>query len=69
MCCLTNEEETYEELNRQLPGVGDHVTTPEGLHGEVQAVHVPVSYTHLNHVINVIPVYKQNRITIRILSG
>ena len=39
MCCLTNEEETYEELNRQLPGVGDHVTTPEGLHGEVQAVH------------------------------
>ena len=36
MCCLTNEE----ELNRQLPGVGDHVTTPEGLHGEVQAVHV-----------------------------
>ena len=40
MCCLTNEEETYEELNRQLPGVGDHVTTPEGLHGEVQAVHV-----------------------------
>ena len=25
MCCLTNEEETYEELNRQLPGVGDHV--------------------------------------------
>ncbi len=40
MCCLTNEEETYEELNRQLPGVGDHVTAPEGLHGEVQAVHV-----------------------------
>ena len=29
-----------KELNRQLPGVGDHVTTPEGLHGEVQAVHV-----------------------------
>ena len=40
MCCLTNEEETYEELNRLLPGVGDHVTTPGGLHGEVQAVHV-----------------------------
>ena len=40
MCCLTNEEETYEELHRQLPGVGDHVPTPEGLHGEVQAVHV-----------------------------
>ena len=25
MCCLTNEEETYEELNRQLPGVGDEI--------------------------------------------
>ena len=25
MCCLKNEEETYEELNRKLPGVGDHV--------------------------------------------
>lgn len=40
MCCLTNEEETYEELNRQLPAVGDHVTTPEGLHGDVQSVNV-----------------------------
>ena len=26
MCCLTNEEETYEELNSQLPSVGDEVT-------------------------------------------
>jgi cell fate regulator YaaT (PSP1 superfamily) len=40
MCCLTNEEETYEELNRQLPSNGDHVTTPEGLKGDVQAVNV-----------------------------
>ena len=31
MCCLTNEEETYEELNSHLPANGDHVTTPEGL--------------------------------------
>ena len=40
MCCLTNEEETYEELNNRLPSVGDHVTTPEGLHGDVQSVNV-----------------------------
>lgn len=40
MCCLTNEEETYEELNRHLPSNGDHVTTPDGLHGEVQSVNV-----------------------------
>ncbi len=40
MCCLTNEEETYEELNRHLPGNGDHVTTPEGLKGEVHSVNV-----------------------------
>ena len=40
MCCLTNEEEAYEEANSRLPGVGDHVTTPEGLRGDVQSVNV-----------------------------
>ncbi len=40
MCCLNNEEETYEELNKSLPSNGDHVTTPEGLKGDVQAVNV-----------------------------
>ena len=40
MCCLTNEEETYEELNSRLPSKGDHVTTPEGLRGDVQSVNV-----------------------------
>ncbi len=40
MCCLKNEEETYEELNRKLPGIGDFVTTDDGLKGEVQSVNV-----------------------------
>lgn len=40
MCCLKHEEETYEDLNRRLPGVGDYVTTPDGLRGEVQSVNV-----------------------------
>ena len=40
MCCLKNEEETYEELNRRLPGIGDYVTTEDGLKGEVQSVNV-----------------------------
>ena len=40
MCCLTNEEETYEELNNNLPSVGESVTTPEGLKGEVQSLSV-----------------------------
>ena len=40
MCCLTNEEETYEALNSHLPAIGDTVTTPEGLKGEVQSVSV-----------------------------
>ena len=31
MCCLTNEEETYEQLNSQLPSVGDTVTPAAGL--------------------------------------
>mgnify|MGYP004629601305 FL=1 len=40
MCCLKHEEETYEELNRRLPNVGDYVTTEDGLKGEVQSVNV-----------------------------
>lgn len=40
MCCLTNEEETYEELNSQLPSVGDSVTTSDGLTGTVQSLSV-----------------------------
>ena len=40
MCCLTNEEETYEELNSQLPSVGDMVTTPDGLTGNVHSLSV-----------------------------
>lgn len=40
MCCLTNEQETYEALNSKLPAIGDMVTTPEGLKGEVQSVGV-----------------------------
>jgi cell fate regulator YaaT (PSP1 superfamily) len=40
MCCLKNEEETYEELNKKLPHVGDLVVTPDGLKGEVQSVNV-----------------------------
>ncbi len=40
MCCLKNEEETYEELNRRLPGIGDSVTTDDGLRGDVQSVNV-----------------------------
>lgn len=40
MCCLKHEEETYEELNRRLPGVGDYVTTDDGCKGEVSSVNV-----------------------------
>ncbi len=40
MCCLKNEQETYEYLNKKLPGTGDTVTTPDGLKGEVQNVNV-----------------------------
>lgn len=40
MCCLKNEQETYEELNSHLPNVGDYVTTPDGLKGEVTSLSV-----------------------------
>ncbi|TCT11682.1 cell fate regulator YaaT (PSP1 superfamily) [Natranaerovirga pectinivora] len=40
MCCLKYEEETYEELNKTLPDVGDIVKTKDGFSGEVLSVNV-----------------------------
>lgn len=40
MCCLKNEEETYEYLNKLLPGVGDLVAEPSGEEGIVTEVNV-----------------------------
>ena len=40
MCCLKNEEDTYEYLNQRLPGIGDIVETPDGKIGDVHAVNV-----------------------------
>lgn len=40
MCCLKNEQETYEYLNSRLPSVGDSVITPTGMRGEVSGVNV-----------------------------
>ena len=40
MCCLKNEEDTYEYLNSRLPAVNDTVTTEDGLKGEVHSVNV-----------------------------
>ena len=40
MCCLKNEQDTYEYLNSRLPSVGDTVFTKDGAKGEVQSVSV-----------------------------
>ena len=40
MCCLKHEQETYEELNSRLPGIGDGVTARDGSKGEVSSVNV-----------------------------
>lgn len=40
MCCLKNEQEAYEELNRSLPHIGTEVTTSDGMHGVVQSLSV-----------------------------
>jgi cell fate regulator YaaT (PSP1 superfamily) len=40
MCCLKNEQETYEYLNSKLPGIGDNVTAPGGIRGQVKSVNV-----------------------------
>lgn len=40
MCCLKNEQETYEYLNDRLPSVGDFVKIVDGFKGEVNSVSV-----------------------------
>ena len=55
MCCLENEEETYEELNSKLPNVGDYVTTDDGLKGEVHSVSV------LRQLVKVIVITKDEK--------
>lgn len=40
MCCLKNEQETYEYLNSKLPKIGDLLKTNTGVVGEVQRVDV-----------------------------
>lgn len=40
MCCLKNEQDTYEYLNSKLPNVGDEVKTSTGVKGIVQEVSV-----------------------------
>lgn len=59
MCCLKNEEETYEYLNSKLPGIGDYVTTDDGLKGEVQSVNV------LRQIVKVIVMVERDEKEIR----
>ncbi len=40
MCCIKYEEDTYLELNKGLPHVGDETVTEDGLHGVVDAVNI-----------------------------
>ena len=40
MCCLKNEQDTYEYLNSKLPNVGDEVKTNTGVKGVVHEVSV-----------------------------
>ncbi len=40
MCCLKNEQEAYEQLNSNLPNIGETVKTLDGYKGEVTSVNV-----------------------------
>ncbi len=40
MCCLKNEQDTYEYLNSRMPSVGDSVTAIDGTKGEVSGVNI-----------------------------
>ena len=39
MCCLKYEEDVYEELNKNLPNVGDIISTTDGT-GEILSTNV-----------------------------
>jgi len=59
MCCLKNEEETYEYLNNKLPNVGDYVMTEDGYKGEVSGV------TVLRQVVKVIVTVEKDEKEVR----
>ncbi|HIV16689.1 MAG TPA: stage 0 sporulation family protein [Candidatus Alectryocaccobium stercorigallinarum] len=40
MCCLRNEQETYEYLHKKLPNKGDIVYTLDGIAGEVADINI-----------------------------
>ncbi len=44
MCCLKNEQETYEYLNSRMPNVGDIVVSKDGIKGEVKSLNVLRQY-------------------------
>lgn len=55
MCCLSNEEATYEELNGNLPAIGSRVETKDGQKGEV------ISVTILRQLVKVMFVNKEGQ--------
>lgn len=47
MCCLKNEQETYEYLNSRMPNVGDIVVSKDGIRGEVKSLNVLRQYVRV----------------------
>ncbi len=62
MCCLSNEEATYEELNENLPAIGAKVETKDGKKGEV------ISVTILKQLVKVLFVNKEGQKEFKELS-
>ena len=52
MCCLKNEQDTYEDLNKNMPAIGDIVTLPDGMQGTVHSVNVLRQTVKVTYEIN-----------------
>jgi cell fate regulator YaaT (PSP1 superfamily) len=52
MCCLKNEQETYEDLHKTLPSVGEAVVLPDGMQGVVHSVNVLRQLVKVTYEVN-----------------
>lgn len=65
MCCLKNEEDVYEELNKKLPAIGDYVTTADGERFKVVSINTLSGMVRVKHEDDVLVDYPADELTFK----